>query len=119
MLQPEPIPVVFYKEDGSGNEPVKKWLFSLTKEDRREIGKNLRTIQIGWPLGMPLVRNLGEGLWEMRSNILNDIARMIFITCQGEIVLLHGFIKKTQKIPNEELDLARKRAKKYKHSEGL
>ena len=119
MLQPEPIPVVFYKEDGSGNEPVKKWLSSLTKEDRRLIGNDLRTIQIGWPLGMPLVRNLGEGLWEARTSVLHGIARVIFIVLQGEIVLLHGFIKKTQKIPNEELDLARKRAKKYKQSEGL
>ena len=118
MQQPEAIPVIFYKEDGSGNEPVKKWISSLTKEDKREIGNDLRTVQIGWPLGMPLVRSLGGGLWEVRSKIRDGIARVIFILEQGEIVLLHGFVKKTQKIPREELDLARKRAKKYKHSEG-
>ena len=119
MAQLEPIPVVFYQEDSSGNEPVKKWLLSLTKEDRRRIGNDLRTVQIGWPLGMPLVRSLGGGLWELRSHILHGIARLMFIMSQGEIVLLHGFVKKTQKTPNEELDLARKRARKYKQHEGL
>lgn len=119
MLEQEPIPVIFYKEEGSGNEPVKKWLSSLTKEDKRRIGNDLRTIQIGWPLGMPLVRKLGDGLNEIRSNLLHGIARIIFIFYKGEIVLLHGFIKKTQKLPIEELDLARKRAKKYKQNEGL
>lgn len=119
MLQPEPIPIVFYKEDESENEPVKKWLSSLTKEDRRSIGNDLRTIQLGWPLGMPLVRNLGGGLWEARSHILHGIARIIFIMQKSEIVLLHAFIKKTQKTPSEELKLARKRATKYKKNEEL
>lgn len=58
---PDPIPIVFYKEEGSGNEPVKEWLLSLDKASRKEIGNDLRTIQIGWPLGMPLVRSLGGG----------------------------------------------------------
>lgn len=114
----EPIPVVFYKEEGSYNEPVKKWLLSLTKEDRKRIGDDLRTIQIGWPLGMPLVRSLGGGLWEVRSHILHGIARIIFMMSKGEIVLLNGLIKKIQKTPIDELDLARKRAKKYKKEEG-
>ncbi len=57
-----PIPVVFFKEDGSGNEPVKEWFQSLNKEERRIIGKDLRTVQIGWPLGMPLVRSMGPWL---------------------------------------------------------
>jgi phage-related protein len=118
MRDLEPIPVVFYREDGSGNEPVKNWLYTLTKDDRRRIGNDLRTVQIGWPLGMPLVRNLGGGLWEIRSHILHGIARMIFMISQGEIVLLNGFVKKTQKTPDGEIDLARKRAKKYKREEG-
>lgn len=62
---------------------------------------------------MPLVRNLGDGLWEVRSNIPNGIARIIFKMIHGEIVLLHGFIKKTQKTPQDELEIAKKRAKKY------
>lgn len=118
MMEYEPIPVIFYKEEGSGNEPVRKWLLSLNKEDRQKIGNDLRTVQVGWPLGMPLVRSLGGGLWEVRSRILHGIARIIFITSDGEIVLLNGFIKKSQKTPAEELDLARKRAKKYKKEEG-
>ena len=113
----ECIAVVFYREEVSGNEPVKKWLLSLSKEDRKRIGNDLRTVQIGWPLGMPLVRNLGGGLWEVRSHILHGIARIVFMMSQGEIVLLNGFIKKSQKTPTEELDLARKRAKKYKKEE--
>lgn len=119
MLRTEPLPVVFYKEEGSGNDPVRKWLLSLTKEDRRRIGQDIKTIEIGWPLGMPLVRNLGEGLWEIRSHILHGIARIIFIVWNEEIVLLNGFVKKSQRAPKEELDLARKRAKKYKQNEGL
>jgi phage-related protein len=79
MRDLEPIPVVFYREDGSSNEPVKNWLYTLTKDDRRRIGNDLRTVQIGWPLGMPLVRNLGGQLWEIRSHILHGIARMIFM----------------------------------------
>lgn len=118
MKDLEPIPVIFYREEGSGNEPVKNWLYSLTKDDRKRIGNDLRTVQIGWPLGMPLVRSLGGGLWEIRSHILHGIARMIFMMSQGEIVLLNGFIKKSHKTPLEELDLARKRARKYKREEG-
>ena len=118
MVHLEPIPVVFYKESGSGNEPVKKWLLTLTKEERRHIGNDLRTVQIGWPLGMPLVRSLGSGLWELRSNVPHGIARVIFMMYKGEIILLNGFIKKSQKAPKEELDLARKRANKYKQGEG-
>jgi phage-related protein len=119
MKRMEPLPVVFYKEEGSGNEPVRKWLQSLTKEDRKRIGDDIKTIEIGWPLGMPLVRNLGDGLWEIRSHILHGIARIIFIVWKEEIVLLNAFVKKSQKTPQEELDVARKRAKKYKQNEGL
>lgn len=113
MTQYKEIPVVFYREEGSGNEPVREWLTFLDKNCRRIIGADLRTLQIGWPLGMPLVRSLGAGLWEIRSNIPNGIARIIFKMIQGEIVLLHGFIKKTQKTPQDELEIAKKRAKKY------
>lgn len=108
-----PIPVVFFKEEGSGNEPVKEWLQSLNREERRIIGKDLRTVQIGWPLGMPLVKNMGRGLWEARMTIPNGIARIFFIMSEGEMVLLHGLIKKTHKTPPQDLELARKRAKKY------
>ena len=107
------IPILFYKEDGSHNEPVKEWLHTLTKEERRIIGKDLRTVQVGWPLGMPLVKSMGRGLWEVRSALPSGVSRIFFIMSSGEIVLLHGIIKKTQKTPERDLELARKRARKY------
>ena len=113
MIPYQAIPVVFYREVGSENEPVKEWLSSLDKECRRIIGADLRTVQLGWPLGMPLVRSLGDGLWEIRSHLPNGIARVIFKMIHGELVLLHGFFKKTQKTPQDDLALAKKRAKKY------
>ncbi|MES2344884.1 MAG: type II toxin-antitoxin system RelE/ParE family toxin [Chlamydiota bacterium] len=118
MTQYSPIPVVFYKEENSENEPVKDWLYSLDKNCRKIIGKDMRTVQLGWPLGMPLVRNLKDGLWEIRFRLPNCIARIIFKMIQGEVVLLHGFIKKTQQTPSEDLQLAKKRAKKYEAQEG-
>lgn len=109
----EPLSIAFYKEEGSGNEPVREWLLSLNKEARKEIGHDLCTVQLGWPLGMPLVRSLGNGLWEVRSRISNGITRVIFKMSQGEMILLHGFIKKSQKMPKEDLELAKIRSKKY------
>ncbi|MBI5345558.1 MAG: type II toxin-antitoxin system RelE/ParE family toxin [Chlamydiae bacterium] len=108
-----PIPVVFYREEPSGNEPVREWICGLDKETRKEIGRDIRAVQLRWPLGMPLVRNLGGGLWEIRSHIHNGIARVIFKMIKGEIVLLHGLVKKTSKTPLDDLKLAKNRAKKY------
>jgi phage-related protein len=117
MTQFCPIPIVFYKEKGSGNEPVKEWLYTLDKSCRKIIGKDMRTVQLGWPLGMPLVRSLGDGLWEIRFRLSSNIARIIFKMINGEMVLLHGFIKKTQKTPSDDLQLAKKRATKYEAME--
>lgn len=113
MTPYRPIPVVFFKEEVSESEPVREWLFSLDKNCRKIIGKDMRTVQLGWPLGMPLVKSLGFGLWEIRSRLPSGSARIIFKMIQGELVLLHGFIKKTQKTPQDDLLLAKKRAKKY------
>ena len=104
------IPVVFYRTAG-GNEPVIEWLRSLPVEDWRIIGADLATVQIGWPIGMPLCRSLGGGLWEVRSSLRGRIARVLFFVHQGRIGVVHGFIKKTQKTPSEDLDLARRRMK--------
>ena len=87
---------------------MRDWLKSLPAEDRQSLGRDLRLVELGWPIGMPLCRPLGEGLWELRSSLSsNRIAR----AAQGRMVLLHGFIKKTQKTPQSELDLARTRQK--------
>lgn len=94
-----------------GNEPVKKWIKSLTKDQKKTIGEDIKTIEMGWPLGMPLVKSLGNGLWEIRSNFKNEIARIVFKMHENHLVLLHGFIKKSQKMPLQDLKIAIKRAK--------
>ena len=109
--QPKKIIGVDFYCEANGNEPVRKWLKSLEKSIRSVIGKDICTVQEGWPLGMPLVKNMGAGLWEIRSTIPNGIARVIFVMKEGSMVLLHGFIKKTQKTPLQDIDLAKSRAK--------
>ena len=110
--QPRPLPVVFFAT-GTGNEPVREWLRKLPADERRTIGEDLKTLQFRWPLGMPLVRSLGGGLYEVRSNLPSRIARTLFFVHAGEIVLVHGFIKKTQRTPSEDLALAAKRKNAY------
>ncbi|HUI87694.1 MAG TPA: type II toxin-antitoxin system RelE/ParE family toxin [Anaerolineales bacterium] len=105
----EPIlDVVFYKTD-AGSEPVREWLKSLPREDRRTIGEDIKTAQYGWPLGMPLIRKMERGLWEVRSNVSTGIARVIFTVQGATMILLHGFVKKSQKTPFNELDTAHRR----------
>jgi phage-related protein len=105
------VPVVFYRTSG-GAEPVLDWLRNLPTDDRRAIGTDLATVQFGWPLGMPLCRSLGGGLWEVRSALPSRrIARLLFFVGDGRIGVVHGFIKKSQKTPAEDLQLARRRLK--------
>ena len=112
MKAERPLNVVFFKTD-TGNEPVREWLKELSKEDCKAIGTDILTVQYAWPAGKPLVDNLGDGLWEVRSRLNNRIARTLFAVVDEEIVLLHGFIKKQQRTPQDELDLAKKRKKQY------
>jgi phage-related protein len=106
-----PIPLVFYRT-AAGSEPVRDWLKDLLPEDRKTIGQDLRRLQFRWPVGMPLARPLGKGLWELRSNLSGStISRMIFCFHQCELVVLNGFVKKTQQTPQSELDLALDRKK--------
>ena len=99
---------VFYRTE-AGNEPVREWLKSLPRDDRKVIGEDIKTAQYGWPLGMPLIRKLERGLWEVRSNISTGIARVFFTVKDRLMILLHGFVKKSQKTPQNELDTARRR----------
>ena len=101
--------VFFYKTE-YGSEPVREWLKSLPQEDRKMIGEDIKTVQFGWPLGMPVVRKLDPGLWELRSNPRNRIARTIFTVEGNVMILLHGFVKKSQKTPKSDLELAKRRA---------
>ena len=100
--------VVFYRTD-SGSEPVREWLKSLSKEELRIIGEDIKTVQLGWPLGMPLVRKIDKGLWEVRIQLDRKIARVLFTAHDGMMVLLHGFVKKSQKTPANDLKLAKQR----------
>jgi phage-related protein len=100
----------------AGKEPVRDWLKALLKEDRQSIGEDIKTAQFGWTLGMPLVRKLEKNLWEVRTPITDGIARVIFTVIGNQMVLLHGFIKKSQKAPKNELELARKRLKLVEES---
>ena len=107
------LPATFYRT-ATGAEPVRKWLKALSREDKRIVGTDIATVEFGWPVGMPTCRSLASrrGLWEVRSSLThNRIARILFVVYQGQMVLLHGFIKKTQQTPEEELDLAVKRQK--------
>jgi phage-related protein len=103
------VPVVFYKT-AAGVVVVREWLRSLPEADRNIIGRDLMRVQYRWPVGMPLCRPLGGGLWEVRSDLPSSrIARLLFCFNKGRLVVLHGFIKKTKKAPADEMEIARKR----------
>jgi phage-related protein len=107
-MSPKRIAVRFYRQS-SGKEPVREWLLSLSPEERLAIGTDIKTVEFGWPVGLPVCRNLGNGLWEVRSNLPNRIARVLFCITDDTMWLLHGFIKKQQKTPPQDLSLARRR----------
>jgi phage-related protein len=109
MGEREPILSVVFFQNENGREPVREWLKSLSRGERKVIGEDLKTVQFGWPLGMPLVRKLDAGLWETRSRLTGRIARVFFTVNAGRMILLHGFIKKAQKTPADDLALAKTR----------
>lgn len=110
----DPILDVRFYASELGAEPVRDWLKQLAAADRRRIGEDIKTVQFGWPLGMPVVRNLGGGLWEVRTRLENRIARVLFVLEGSTLVLLHGFIKKSQATPQADLDLAKDRLKQLR-----
>ncbi len=103
------LPARFYRNT-TGNEPVREWLKSLAATERRVIGKDVQKVECGWPLGLPGCRPLGGGLWEVRSDLPSRrTARVIFCIVASQMILLHGFIKKTQQTPRRDRDIARQR----------
>lgn len=106
-----PVLEVRFYATNQGREPVREWLKSLPVDARKTIGGDLKTVQFGWPLGMPLVRKMDAGLWEVRSTIDAGIARVLFTTVGPVMVLLHGFVKKTARTPAGDLKLALRRMK--------
>ncbi len=100
-------------------EPVREWLRELPKEDRRKIGLDLKRLEYGWPIGMPLTKSLGAGLYEVRTSLsTRRLARVLFFVAKDRLVAIHGLIKKTQKTPKSDLDLARRRKHKWRKANG-
>lgn len=113
------VPAIFFRTE-AGGEPIRNWLKGLpSDEDRKRIAEDIKTVEFGWPVGMPVCKPLGDGIYEVRTRLAqNRIARVLFyIDKKGRMVLLHGFVKKTQKTPDEDLELAR--GNKKKHQRGL
>ena len=106
----------FFRTD-FGGEPVRDWLKGLPVAERKTVGEDIKTVQFGWPMGMPLVAHLDNGIWEVRSRLSTRIARVLFVLDGDIMVLLHGFIKKEQKTPKPELDLAKERLKLFKRQQ--
>ncbi len=102
---------VYFFKTANNKQPVRDWLKALPREDKKIIGNDLKTAQFGWPLGMPLIRKLDNDLWEVRSRLHKRIARVIFTVEGDRMVLLHSFIKKSQKTPANDLQLAKRRLK--------
>ncbi len=110
-MSSEKIPLVFYRTL-TGNEPVREWLKELPENDRKAIGRDLQRVQFRWPVGMPLARPLTRGLSEVRTALPgNRIVRVLFFVERGRIGVVHGFIKKTEKTPKADMDLALARMK--------
>ena len=108
-----PISVLFFRLD-SGREPVREWLRDMRPEHRKAIGEDIKTLQFGWPVGMPLARKMDDGLWELRSSLSSGIARTFFTVYERQIVLLHGFVKTSRKTPPKELAIAKRRRNKLR-----
>ncbi len=116
-MEAKTIEVVFYRTE-SGAEPVRDWLKKCSRTDRRIIGEDLKTAEPGWPIGMPLARKLGNGLWEIRSCLSRGrIARVLFTVKEQRMILLHGFVKKDRKTRKQDLSLARKRKRQIERAQ--
>lgn len=113
-MNQQPILDVRFFRTETGAEPVRDWLRTLSAAERKAIGGDIKTVQFGWPLGMPLVDHVEGGIWEVRTRLDSRIARTLFVTEGGLMILLHAFIKKQQKTPRPELDLAKERLKQLR-----
>jgi phage-related protein len=116
MPSPKRLDAVFFRTRND-NEPVREWLKGLTKEQRRALGEDIAYVQFKWPIGKPRVDHLRGAIWEVRSSLGNRIARTLFAVVGGQMVLLHGFIKKTQRTSNDDIELAEKLFKEWQDGE--
>jgi phage-related protein len=113
MDRKEPLKAVFFETE-SGTQPVRDFIIARTREDKKDIGSDIFTVQKKFPLGLPLVEKLDTDLWEVRSHIPDGICRIFFTICQETMVLLHGFVKKSQKIPVKEMKTAKGRLAEFR-----
>lgn len=116
MPGPQKLRAVFYRS-ATGKEPVREWPKELPKDDRKTIGEDIAYVQYKWPIGKPRVDHLRGAIWEVRTSLNNRIARTLIAVEGGQMVLLHGFIKKTQQTPTGDIDLAEKRFKEWHRGE--
>ena len=105
--------IIFFESE-NGNQPAREFIKGLIKEDKKVVGADIRVVQTSFPIGLPLVRKIKPGLWEIRSDIKDGISRVFFTFVNEEIILLHGLVKKTQKTPQKEIDVAMVRMKEFK-----
>ncbi len=111
------LPAQFYR-NANDYEPVREWLKRLPQSERQVIGKDIQKVEFGWPLGLPVCKPLSQGLWEIRSELSSHrIARVLFCIVEGQMILLHGFFKGTQRTPKRHLDLARARKTEIEHNQ--
>jgi phage-related protein len=108
----------FFFATESGREPVREWLLELDREDRRQVGHELMTLEFGWPIGMPLARAVGRGLHELRVVISSDREARVFfyVDRKQRLILLHAIVKRSRSTPKQELDLARRRMREHQRS---
>jgi len=99
-------------QTSSGAEPTRTFLKKLSKKDRAQVGAIIRKLQEDHQLEHPHGKNLGQGLWEIRTTTASGKVRVFYCFAGKEfVVLLHAILKKTQKTPKKDLDLAQKRKK--------
>ena len=114
MTDLSPIPLAFWRSV-AGHEPVREWLKELPRADKRTIGRDIAKVQFGWPVGLPLCRSMGGGLWELRSSLPSKTeARVLFGFHDGRLIALHGYIKKSRTAPKKDVSLARERLKELR-----
>jgi phage-related protein len=108
---------VFYRTE-MGAEPVREWLLSLTKDDRKLIGEDISYVQFKWPIGQPKVDHMRGPIWEVRTTVKTRIARVYFAVEGSLMILCHGVIKKTKKADEDDIKLALDRHGKWVKANG-
>ncbi|MBR4139913.1 MAG: type II toxin-antitoxin system RelE/ParE family toxin [Lachnospiraceae bacterium] len=106
--------VIFYEKQ-NGECPVEDFLNSLDKKMRAKLSGLLTILQEhGNLLREPYSKPLGDGIFELRGQVGNDISRILyFFYFEGKIIVTNGFIKKTQKTPKNEIEKAKQYRKEF------